>query len=187
MTKHNPENERIKRSYFVFLKEAKQLSEPAVDAAAKALSRFEAYTRQRNFKAFNSHQAVAFKRHLAGETGQRLGEKLSKATQHLTLKQLKNFFEWLAMQPGYKAQIQYTDYWIVLDVFESGLGRNDWIRTSDLFRVKASISRTFNNLQGARDCQRTRKYVEDGCLAGDFTGESAARLATLAFIRLMEL
>lgn len=109
MTKHNSENERIKRSYFIFLKEAKQLSEPSVDAAAKALSRFEAYTRQRDFKAFHRQQAVAFKRHLAEEKGQRLGGKLSKATQHLTLKQLKKFFEWLAMQPGYKAQIQYTD------------------------------------------------------------------------------
>jgi len=62
MTKHSPENERIKRSYFTFLKEAKQLSEPSVDAAAKALSRFEAYTRHRDFKTFHSHQAVAFKR-----------------------------------------------------------------------------------------------------------------------------
>jgi hypothetical protein len=40
-------------------------------------------------------------------------------------------------------------------------GRHDWIRTNDLFRVKASISHTFNNLQAAGDCQTTRKYVED--------------------------
>jgi hypothetical protein len=28
MTKHNPENERIKRQYFAYLKEAKRHSEP---------------------------------------------------------------------------------------------------------------------------------------------------------------
>jgi hypothetical protein len=53
-------------------------------------------------------------------------------------------------------------------------GRHDWIRTSDLFRVKASISTTFNNLQAAEDCLETRKYVEDENLAGDFTGEKSS-------------
>jgi hypothetical protein len=46
-------------------------------------------------------------------------------------------------------------------------------------RVKASISTTFNNLQDAGDCQSTRKYVEDGYLAGDFTGESVAKCRLL--------
>jgi hypothetical protein len=29
--------------------------------------------------------------------------------------------------------------WTVLEVFESNLGRHDWIRTSDLFRVKEAL------------------------------------------------
>ncbi|HLI03795.1 MAG TPA: hypothetical protein VKU93_05945 [Terracidiphilus sp.] len=58
MTKHNPENERIKRRYFAYLKEAKRHSEMTVDAAAKALSRFEENTRYRDFKAFRSEQAI---------------------------------------------------------------------------------------------------------------------------------
>jgi integrase len=109
MTKYNAENERIKRQYFAYLKEAKQHSEPTVDAAAKALSRFEDYTRHKDFKAFHFEQAIAFKRHLAEQTGQRSGEKLSKATLHATLKQLRRFFFWLAGQPGYKARLQYSD------------------------------------------------------------------------------
>ena len=109
MTKHNPENERIKRQYFAYLKDAKQHSEPTVDAAAKALSRFEEYTRYRSFKTYHFQQAIAFKRHLAEQTGQRSGEKLSKATLNATLKQLKAFFLWLAGQPGYKARLQYSD------------------------------------------------------------------------------
>ena len=109
MTKHNPENERIKRQYFAYLKAAKRHSEPTVDAAAKALSRFEEYTRYRDFKRFHYEQATAFQRHLMEQTGQRSGEKLSKATLHGTLTQLKQFFFWLAGQPGYKARLQYSD------------------------------------------------------------------------------
>jgi hypothetical protein len=109
MTKHNSENERVKRKYFAYLKEAKRHSEPTVDAAAKALSRFEEYTRCRDFKRFHYEQATSFKRHLAEQTGKRSGEKLSKATLHATLKQLRAFFSWLAGQPGYKARLQYSD------------------------------------------------------------------------------
>jgi integrase len=109
MTRHNPENERIKRKYFAYLKEAQKYSEPTVDAVAKALSRFEEYHRCRDFKAFHYEQAIAFKRYLAEQKGQRSGEKLSKATLHATLTQLKQFFFWLAGQPGYKARLQYSD------------------------------------------------------------------------------
>jgi len=109
MKKHNPANERIKRKYFTFLKKAKRHSEPTVDAAAKALNRFEVYTRYRDFKVFHFEQAIAFKRHLANQKGQQSGRKLSKATLHSTLTQLKRFFQWLALQSGYKSRIQYPD------------------------------------------------------------------------------
>jgi integrase len=109
MRKHNPANERIKRAYFVYLKEAMRQSEQTVDAAAKALSRFEEYTKFRDFKAFHHEQASAFKRHLAEQTGQRSGEKLSKATLHATLTYLKRFFQWLSREQGYKSHIQYSD------------------------------------------------------------------------------
>lgn len=109
MTKHNPENERIKRRYFGWLQEAKQCSEATVDATAKALNRFEEWNRHKSFQAFHHEQAVAFKRHLAEQTGRRSGEKLSKATVHATLTQLRHFFFWLADQPGYKSRIQHSD------------------------------------------------------------------------------
>jgi transposase len=51
MPSYNAENERIKRRYFAYLKEAKRRGEPSLDAAAKALHRFETYTRFRSFKA----------------------------------------------------------------------------------------------------------------------------------------
>src|SRR5271156_103436 len=109
MKKYSSENERIKRQYFAFLKEARRHSEPTVDAAAKALHRFEEYTRYRDFKAFHPEQAIAFKKHLAEQRGQQSGEKLSKATLYATLTQLKRFFQWLASEPGYRSRLQYSD------------------------------------------------------------------------------
>jgi integrase len=109
MTTHNANNERIKHKYFAYLKEAMRHSEPTVDASAKALNRFEVYTKHRDFKTFHFQQAIAFKKHLAEQRGQQSGEKLSKATLYATLRQLKRFFQWLARETGYKSRVQYSD------------------------------------------------------------------------------
>jgi site-specific recombinase XerD len=109
MTTHNADNERIKRRYFAYLKEAKRHSEPTVDAVAKALARFEVDTKYRDFKAFHFEQAIAFKKHLAKQKAQRSGKKLSKATMNAMLAHIKRFFQWLAGQPGYKSRLQYSD------------------------------------------------------------------------------
>jgi integrase len=109
MTKHCASNERIKREYFAYLKEAMRQSGPTVDAVAKAIARFETYMKFRDFKAFNERQAIAFKNHLAEQTALRSGEKLSKATLNSTLASLKKFFHWLAGQPGYKSKFSYSE------------------------------------------------------------------------------
>lgn len=109
MKRHSAENERIKRKYFAYLKEAKRYSEPTVDAVAKAFNRFEVYTKYRDFKTFHFEQAIGFKKYLAEQKGQQSGKKLSKATLHSTLTHLKRFFQWLAWQPGYKSRFQYAD------------------------------------------------------------------------------
>ena len=106
---HNAENERIKRRYFTYLKEARRYSEASVDAAAHALSRFETYTRFRDFRTFHHEQAVAFKRDLTAQVGSRSGAPLSKATLYATLKALRSFFFWLAGEPGFRSHLSYAD------------------------------------------------------------------------------
>src|SRR6266852_1522192 len=106
---HNPANERVKHRYFTYLKEAKRCGEASIDAVAKALNRFERYTRFRDFQQFRPEQAVAFKRHLSEQLSTRTGEKLSKATLHSTLNALRNFFFWLAGQPGFRSRLSYSD------------------------------------------------------------------------------
>jgi integrase len=109
MKTHSPQNERIKRAYFTYLAEAKGFSEATLDAVAKALNRFETYTRFRDFKAFHIEQAKGFKTSLANQTSARTKDRLSKATLYSTLTVLKRFFIWLAGQPGYKSKISYSD------------------------------------------------------------------------------
>ncbi len=109
MRRFSAENERLKRRYFTFLKEAKRQSEDSIDVVAKALSRFEAFTKYRDFKAFRVEQAVAFKRWLAEQESERTGGPLSKATLRSTQNALRNFFQWLAQQPGFRSRLSYSD------------------------------------------------------------------------------
>jgi integrase len=109
MTIYNAENERVKRCYFTFQREAKQRSEVSIDAIAKALNRFEVYTRFKSFRAFRIEQTVAFKNHLARQVNARTNEPLSKATAYSTLAALKTFFQWLAREPGFKSRLNYCD------------------------------------------------------------------------------
>ncbi len=109
MTTYNAENERVKRRYFSFLIDAKQRSEPAIDAIAKALNRFEAYTRFKSFRTFRPEQAIGFKNHLERQVSVRTKEPLSKATAYSTLAALKAFFQWLSREPGFKKRLNYSD------------------------------------------------------------------------------
>ena len=109
MRKHNAENERIKRAYFVYLKEAGRLSEHSIDAVAASLDRFEEYTKYRDFKRFHTAQAVAFKCKLSEQVNQLTGEPLSKRTLFTKLSTLRAFFGRLAGRPGYRSHLSYSD------------------------------------------------------------------------------
>jgi integrase len=109
MTKRNAKNERIKRRYLLFLKDAKGRDGASVDAAAAAIERFEEYTKRRDFRNFHIEQARGFKTNLMAAFNQRTGKPLSASTVHATLAGLKAFFVWLADQRGYASRIKYAD------------------------------------------------------------------------------
>lgn len=109
MVMHNPENERLKRRYFTYLREAKRLDDSTLDGVSQALHRFELYTRFKDFKSFRIEQAVGFKHHLADQQSERSGQPLSKATLSRTLNALKGLFRWLAGQPGFRSRLSYSD------------------------------------------------------------------------------
>jgi site-specific recombinase XerD len=109
VAKHNAKNTRIKREYFQYLREARGYGAASVDAVAKAISRFEESANHRDVASFHREQAVAFKRKLGEQLGERSGKPLSQSTIGGTLRALREFFIWLAGQPGYKAKIRYAD------------------------------------------------------------------------------
>jgi len=100
MKTHNPDNEHIKRRYFHYLADALGLSPSTIDGVAKAINRFEVYTRFRDFKAVYVEQTTGFKATLAEQTSLRTGDRLATATFSHTLHAVRRFFVWLAGQPG---------------------------------------------------------------------------------------
>ncbi len=109
MRKHNANNERIKRKYLVFLKQAKGQNEATIDAVAKAIARFENYNQYKHFKLFHYEQAIGFKKYLGKLKHHVTGQPLSLSTLNGTVKHLKAFIEWLSQEPGYKSRIKYSD------------------------------------------------------------------------------
>ncbi|EHH1094051.1 tyrosine-type recombinase/integrase [Vibrio parahaemolyticus] len=109
MKKHNTSNVRAIRNYCEFLREAKRLSDVSVDGVTKAINRFEVYTKYKDFKQFHRQQAVGFKKYLVEQKNVVTDTPLSKATVHTTLRHLKTFFQWLALQDGYRSRINYSD------------------------------------------------------------------------------
>jgi integrase/recombinase XerD len=105
----NPKNERIKREYFGYQKEARGKAAGSVDAMRKALSRYELYTGLKDFATFNRDQAVGFKKHLAKLPTARGSGTLSTSTMAATIYALKEFFAWLGWQRGYRGRIRVTD------------------------------------------------------------------------------
>lgn len=109
MQKHNVNNERIKRKYLTFLKQAKGQNESSIDCVAKAIARFESYTQYKDFKAFHFEQAIGFKKHLANQKHHQSAKPLSAATRNGTLRHLKAFVQWLSQETGYKSRVKYSD------------------------------------------------------------------------------
>ncbi len=100
--KHNAENERIKRRYMLYLRDAHGRSAQTIAQAMRAIEAFERASGLKNFKAFHIEQARAWKRMLH-DGG------LAVSTRNAQLHAVKHFFKWLADQPGYKARIRHAD------------------------------------------------------------------------------
>lgn len=109
MRNYNPENERIKRAYFILLKQADQMADATVDGVRKAILRFEEFTGFGDFSTFNQDQAIGFKKHLAKQLAVRTGKPLSHATVYTTVQAVQSFFRWLSREPGYKSKIHPPD------------------------------------------------------------------------------
>lgn len=109
MPKRNSDNLRIKRKYLVWMKDARGYSEASIDKAAAAISTYETFLAGKDFRAFHSERARAFKRNLVSKRTALGNAPLSATTVNAILRELKAFFLWLADQTGYKSRITHSD------------------------------------------------------------------------------
>lgn len=96
---YNSINEQMKRKYETYLTHSKGLGDDSIKVARRALARYDAFTKHADYKTFNAQKAIDFKVYLQAQ-------KLAKTTHANCIKQMKQFFEWLAVQPGYKSKIK---------------------------------------------------------------------------------
>lgn len=109
MRRFSEENERVKRAYLAYLREAKGQDEKSLDKVAAALLDFERSVGFKPFKAFHRGWARRYKQHLEDRRHARTGLTLGLTTRDSALRLVRGFFHWLASQPGYKSRVAYAD------------------------------------------------------------------------------
>ncbi len=108
MPKYCSENERVKRDYAFYLEAANGKQSATIDAALRAIERFELSTNRKPFRKYHIEQARSFRTRLVEEVGVN-GRPLSAATITSALKHLRNFFLWLSREPGFRSAINAND------------------------------------------------------------------------------
>lgn len=107
MKTENIKNEKIKRSFFRWLREAQGLCDATINNIERAILHYQDFTKNIDFGCFNSDKAVEFKKWLRKR--QYRGKPISITTYHAFLRYLRKFFSWLSFQPGYKTKIAPND------------------------------------------------------------------------------
>lgn len=109
MARFNPNNERIKRQYFEWEKEANGKSPNTIANIRESIYSFEKFANFKDFKQLTKEWIIAFKKDLLKKKNIKTGKPISKTYILHSLKFLANFFKWLAWQKGYKKQINLAD------------------------------------------------------------------------------
>ncbi len=109
MRRFNEENERVKRDYMTYLKDAEGYDEATIYKVSASLVSFEEALGFKPFKRFHRDWASTFKSQLAKRRNGRTGQPLGLSTRDGILRDVRGFFHWLASQHGYKSRITYAD------------------------------------------------------------------------------
>jgi integrase len=104
MSKVNGKNERVKRRFFSWAKEAQGYSDSTVNNIEKAILLWEDFTKHEDFWKYKPNKAAEFKKWLKKREFR--GKIISLTTYHTYLRYLIKFFSWLSWQPGYTSKIR---------------------------------------------------------------------------------
>jgi len=105
MKKHNLKNERVKRKFIRWLREADGCCEATIGNIEKAVLIYEGFTKSADFGSYSPDKAIEFKKYLKKRESR--GKPISISTYYTYLRHLRKFFTWLAWQPGYKSKIPH--------------------------------------------------------------------------------
>jgi len=105
MKKHNIKNERVKRKFIRWLREADGCCEATISNIEKAVLIYEEFTKAADFGLYSPDRAIEFKKYLKKREFR--GKLISITTYYTYLRHLRKFFTWLAWQPGYKSKISH--------------------------------------------------------------------------------
>jgi integrase len=109
MTKINPQNEKIKRKYFDWLKEAEGLSVSSIYKVERSIALWDDFTDAADYRSFNIDITKDFKKWLFERKNQATNQPISLTTCHYYLISLNDFFKWLAGQQGYKSKVRLDE------------------------------------------------------------------------------
>lgn len=102
------QNELMKRRFFDYQRDSAGFAQNSIDTYETALLRWQEFSRNQDFRLFNKERAKQFKVWLSKRKGVG-GKPISLSYQYHTLRKLKAFFKWLALQDTYKHSIRLTD------------------------------------------------------------------------------
>jgi len=104
MRKKNVRNERVKREYFIKLKEANGLTLATIMQVERAIRMYEEFSDYEDFDRFKNVKALEFKKWLKAR---HIGRGCICLSMYCyQLKSLKKYFTWLAGQPGYRRKLR---------------------------------------------------------------------------------
>jgi len=109
MNQINLKNEKTKRAYLAWRREAQGDSEKTITMRERTINLYSDYTNAADFKSFNKDKAIGFKEYLRSPSGD--GKKKSRNTIRTILIHIRDFYKWLCTQPGYRRiAISEIDY-----------------------------------------------------------------------------
>src|SRR5690349_10772516 len=108
MSEVNAANERAKRRFCDYLREAEGLVDETVDGILRSLADWDSAFENTDYRTFSITKAKQYKRHLATSSG-RAGRGLGGFSAITRGRHVQKFFRWLAEQPGYRSHVRHSD------------------------------------------------------------------------------
>src|SRR6266480_2230713 len=104
MSKVSAKNERTKRAFFRYLKNADGCCDSTVNSIENAVLQWQNFSKDEDFALYNADKAIEFKKWLLNRDNR--GNPIALVTYHAYLRHLRKFFAWLTREPGYKSRIK---------------------------------------------------------------------------------